>query len=71
MGHLNDDERVISRIMSWCPECQTPLKFKISYPFDSNTMRIDIDCDYYSRDDFTGTVWKCDWDGIYMEMKEN
>ena len=79
MGHLNDDERVISRLTTWCPECLSPLKFKISYPFSSNTMTIDIDlhlrvkyvfCDFYSKDDYTGTVWECDWGGIYLEMKE-
>jgi hypothetical protein len=67
---MNDDERVMSRLLAWCPECQAALKIKFSYPFRTNTMRIEALCDYYSRDDRTGEVWRCNWDGIYMELKE-
>ena len=63
------DQDVISRLKSWCPECQAQLEIKISYPFSDRTMRLDIDCNYYSRDDRTGEVWRCSWDGIYMELK--
>jgi len=65
-----DDERVIDRLLSWCPECQSKLKIKISYPFRDYTMRLDINCNYSSRDERTGEVWRCTWQGIYMEMKE-
>lgn len=67
---MNDDERVISRLLAWCPECQAKLKVKISYPFRNRIMRIDVDCNYYSIDERTGEVWRCNWDGIYMELKE-
>ena len=60
-----DDERFIERLMTWCPECQAKLKIKISYPFRDWTMRIDIDCNDYDPD----TGWRCDWSGIYLELK--
>ena len=67
----NDDERVIDRLRTWCPNCGAKLKIKMSYPFYGRTMRIDIDCNYYSRDDHTGKVWRCNWDGICMELGDD
>lgn len=67
---MNKRDEMISKLRAWCPECQSKLKIRHSYPFHDNTIRITIDCNYYSVDKLGKIIWRCEWNGIYMELAE-
>jgi hypothetical protein len=59
-------ENIILKLRTWCPECQSQLSVKLSYPFRDYTMRVIIECPGY----YNSRPGTCTWSGLYMELPE-